>query len=105
MDKKQERTEKRGMRFHNEKRAFSLSRQKESNLSIGEAAGKPLPCSCLFCRYSLDGSSFNGSVIHKVQVTTLGAVCGKHKARNLIGDTRELGYTQSRVISHSSKPW
>ena len=41
----------------------------------------------------------------RIQETTIGAVCGKHRVRNLRGDTQELGYTRSQVISRSSKPW
>ena len=40
----------------------------------------------------------------RILETTIGAVCGKRRARNLRGDTRELGYTGSQVISRSSKP-
>ena len=51
------------------KGAFSLSRLKKSNLSIGEAAGIPLSFSYLFCRHLLASSYFDGSVIQKVQET------------------------------------
>ena len=50
----------------------SPDKKKKSNLNIGEAASKPPPDSSLFCRYSLAGSCFNGSVIQKVQETTRG---------------------------------
>ena len=41
----------------------------------------------------------------RIPETTIGAICGKRQARNLRGDTRELGYTRSQVISRSPKPW
>ena len=41
----------------------------------------------------------------RIPETIIGAVCGKRRARNLRGDTRELGYTCSQVISRSPKPW
>ena len=86
-----------------EKKIFFTLVGEGSNLSIGEVVGKPPPFSYLFCRNLLAGSCFNGSVTQKVQETTIGAAYGKCEARNLIGDTRELGYTQSQVMSHSPK--
>ena len=86
-------------------RAFFTLKGDEYNLSIGEAASKPPPFSCLFYRNLLVSSCFNGSMIQKVHETTTGAVCGKRQYRNLIGDTQELRYTESQVISHSPKLW
>ena len=41
----------------------------------------------------------------RIPETIIGAVYGKSRARNLKGDTQDLGYTRSQVISRSSKPF
>ena len=59
------------MLFHIENKSVFTLQRDESNLSIGEAAGKRPSFSCLFCMYSLASSCFNSSVIQKVQETTI----------------------------------
>ena len=52
----------------------------------------------------MTGACLDDPLTLRIPETTIGAVCGKSQARNLRGDTQELGYTRSQVISRSPKP-
>ena len=57
------------------------------------------------CSILVTGECPDDPLTLRISETTIGVVCGKRRARNLRGDTRELGYTRSQVISRSPKPF
>ena len=65
--------------------------EKETNFAIGGAAEHHRRLLFLFCRLRPTGECPDDSVTLRIQEITIGAVCGKHRARSLKGGTQELG--------------
>ena len=57
------------------------------------------------CSRLVTGECPDDPLTLRIPETTIGTVCEKRLARNLRGDTQELGYTRSHVISRSPKPF
>ena len=96
------------MEKENEQKGSYFLETSGPDLSVGEVASPPpprCPFSGLFCRLLPKGASSDNPVTHKILETIIGAVYGKRQEENLRGDTLELGFIRSQVISLCLKFW